>query len=59
MMKRMIERLRDCAIYIFVAIGFILFCIYALNLAITMLLAPIACVYDLFKALGEFISVFF
>ena len=55
MIKRMIERLKDCAMYIIAAIGFILFCIYALNLAITMLLAPIACVYDFFKALGLFI----
>ena len=59
MIKRMIERLKDCAMYIIAAIGFILFCIYALNLAITMLLAPIACVYDFFEALCKFITVFF
>ena len=59
MIKRMIERLKECAMYIICVIGFILFCIYALNLAITMLLIPIACVYDFFEALGKFISVFF
>lgn len=53
MIKKIIERLKDYAFYIIGIICCILFGIYALGFAITFLLAPIAFVYDFFKALAE------
>jgi hypothetical protein len=59
MIKKLFEWLKNGLIFVIGAVGLVLFGIYAFNLALTIIVSPIAIIYGLIKAICESIVAIF